>query len=183
MDVVEKVSLPAGTLIANVPFRDYVDAFRVGVDAGRVPDVDTFARAFVDGMPSWVAALMRTRDAAVGLLGLKRSIDAPPSVRPDEPIAAGAFLAFVRVLDRDGDEILAGEDDRHLDFRVSFLYGRAAESPDGTASVTLTTVVRFHNALGRAYFVPVAPMHRRITRAMLSKTATDLMRDSALRGT
>src|SRR5687768_2568378 len=112
--VVEKVSLPPGTLVANLPFADYVDAYRVSVDPTRFPDVDAAARAFGKASPSWISALMRVRDTAVGLFGLKRSVDAPPSVKDDEPIVPGAFIGFFRVIERNDREIIAGEDDRHL---------------------------------------------------------------------
>jgi hypothetical protein len=162
---VERVSIPPGSLIAEVPFTDYADAYRVRVDPERFPDVDAVARAFVKTSPSWIATLMRVRDSAVGLIGLKRSVDAPPSVAHDVRIGPGDFVGFFRVLSRNDREILAGEDDRHLDFRISFLYERDTEG--NGASVVVTTVVKLHNAFGRAYFVPVAPVHRRIVPAML----------------
>ena len=155
MKIIEKVDVPPGSLIAAVPFTDYADAYRVQLDAGRYPDVGSVARAFVKKSPSWISALMRLRDAIVGVFGLKRSIDAPKS---DD------FVGFFRIIARNDHEILAGEDDRHLDFRVSFLY-----EPD--ASLVVTTVVKFHNAFGRAYFVPVRPFHRLIVPAMLRAVA------------
>jgi hypothetical protein len=168
MEKVEKVAVPSRSLIANVGFEDYVDAYRIRVEAERFPDVDAVAHAFVKTSPSWIAALMRLRDSLVGIFGLKRSVDAPPSVPVEKAITPGDFIGFFRVLERNDREILAGENDRHLDFRVSFLYERGAA---GEAWVTVTTVVKFHNAFGRAYFVPVGPFHRRIVPAMLRAAA------------
>lgn len=160
---VEKVSVPEGTLVSEVPFTDYADAYRVELDPVRFPDVDSVARAFVESSPGWIARLMRLRDSAVGVFGLKRSVDAPPTVAKDKRIEPGDFVGFFRVMERNDREILAGEDDRHLDFRISFLYEKG--------SLVVTTVVRFNNALGRAYFVPVAPFHRLIVPAMLRSVA------------
>lgn len=171
---VEKVSVPQGSLVARVPFHDYADAYRMRVDGDRVPDVDTIARAFASGAPSWVMMLMRVRDAIVSLFGLKRSSDAPPSVENDEPIVPGAWLGMFRVVERNEREIVAGEDDSHLDFRLSLLVDRDEEGP----FVVMSTVVKFHNALGRAYFVPVGPMHRLIVPAMVRK-AVDLSKRPA----
>ena len=159
MNDVEKVSVPEGSLVAQVPFTDYADAYRIELDAARFPDVDSVARAFADTSPGWIGALMRVRDHAVSIFGLKRSIDAPKPIREKRPLVPGDFVGFFRVIERNEREILAGEDDRHLDFRVSFLYERPF--------IVVTTVVRFHNGFGRAYFVPVAPFHRRIVPAML----------------
>jgi hypothetical protein len=150
--MVEKVDVPPGSLASRVPFEDYSDAYRIAVDPAAIPDVDAFARAFGGSPPGWVRMLMSVRDAVVGMFGLERAKDAP--VSPD-------FIGFFRILERNDHEILMGEDDRHLDFRVSILH-------DGTG-VIVSTLVRFHNAFGRAYFVPVAPVHRVIVPAMLRR--------------
>ena len=166
MENVARVAVPARSLVARVPFTDYADAYRLELDATRFPDVDTVARAFAETSPGWIGTLMRLRDHLVGIFGLKRSIDAPKTIHDGRPLVAGDFVGFFRVLERNDDEILAGEDDRHLDFRVSFLYER--DPADARrASIVVVTVVRFHNVFGRAYFVPVAPFHRRIVPAML----------------
>jgi hypothetical protein len=163
---IEQVELPMKSLVSAMPFMDHADAFRVKVDCARFPDVDAFARAFLRRPPAWIAAAMRTRDAVVGLFGLKKSSDAPSAtLAPDEAIRTGTRAAIFRVIDRTADEILLGEDDRHLDFRVSLLYEREPESE--IAFVTVSTVVRFNNMLGRAYFLPVRPMHGLVVPAMM----------------
>jgi hypothetical protein len=73
----------------------------------------------------------------------------------------GARVGPMRVLARTEHEILLGEDDKHLDFRVSFALG--------DRTVTVATAVRFHGWTGRAYFAPVRPLHARIVRAMLAR--------------
>lgn len=163
MNDVDKVAVPRGSLVAEVPFTHYADAYRIRLDAHQFPDVDSVARAFVKTSPGWITALMRLRDRLVGVFGLKRGIDAPPPVADESLIEPGDFVGFFRVLERNEKEILAGEDDRHLDFRISFLY----EAREDGAFMTVTTVVKIHNAFGRAYFFLVAPVHRRIVPAMI----------------
>lgn len=158
---VEAVALPDRSLIASVPFHDYTDAFRVRVDEAAFPDVDALARAFGDRVPAWIRALMWIRDGFAGLVGLKRSTDAPAT--GNDALVVGNSIGFFRIVARNEDEIVAGEDDSHLDFRVSFLRGR----DDVGAFVTVSTVVRFNSAVGRAYFVPVGPFHRRVVPAMM----------------
>ena len=166
---VEAVALPERSLIAAMPFHDYADAFRIRVDEEACPDIDALARAFGSRTPAWIRALMWIRDGFAGLAGLKRSTDAPAS-GPNDPLAIGKFIGFFRIVARDENEIVAGEDDRHLDFRVSLLRGR-----DGAgAFVTVSTVVRFNSALGRAYFVPVGPFHRRVVPAMMRAASRSL---------
>lgn len=159
---IEAVTVPDRSLVAALPFHDYTDAFRMRVDEGAVPDVDALARAFARRVPAWIRALMWIRDGFAGLVGLKRSSDAPATGAGD-PLGVGGFIGFFRIVARNDHEIVAGEDDRHLDFRVSFLHDR----DDDGAHVTVTTVVRFNSTLGRAYFVPVGPFHRRVVPAMM----------------
>ena len=64
-------------------------------------------------------------------------------------------------------EIVLGEDDRHLDFRLSLL---RRTSPAGTQLIA-TTVVRSHNALGRTYLTVIRPFHHLVIRASLARFA------------
>ena len=65
------------------------------------------------------------------------------------------------------DEIVLGEDDRHLDFRLSLL---RRNSPTGTQLVA-TTVVRSHNAFGLTYLNLIRPFHHLVVRAHLAHFA------------
>jgi Protein of unknown function (DUF2867) len=172
-DIVEKVKLPEGSLVASLVlterFADHADAFRARVDPARFPDVDAFAHAFLEQEPpTWIAAAMRTRDVLVGsLFGLKTSKDVTandPTPLP-ETLVPGVRRGIFRILQRTPNEILMGEDDSHLDFRVSLFHERIGDD----VLVIVSTVVRFHNALGRAYFVPVRPVHGRIVPAMMRR--------------
>jgi hypothetical protein len=63
-----------------------------------------------------------------------------------------------------------GENDKHLDFRVSILC--TPGSPPTTGSrLTLSTVVYCHNRLGRAYLSVIAPFHRQVVKASLRRAA------------
>lgn len=64
------------------------------------------------------------------------------------------------------DEILLGEGDKHLDIRLSAV---CALDDDGEMRFAVTTLVEFHNAVGRLYFVPVRPFHRLMMRALLRR--------------
>jgi hypothetical protein len=167
---VEKVALPEGSLVAALAagaFTDHSDAFRAHVDPARFPDVDAFAHAFLEQKPpAWIGAAMRTRDAVVGtLFGLKTSADVPPAAPDPGALVPGARRGIFRILERTPNEILMGEDDSHLDFRVSLIHERIGDD----AFVIVSTVVRFHNTLGRLYFLPVRPVHGRVVPAMMRR--------------
>jgi Protein of unknown function (DUF2867) len=80
-------------------------------------------------------------------------------------VTVGVF----KVLDRQDDEILLGEDDRHLNFRASVQLKREAEK----CWAIVSTVVQFNNWLGHAYFVPVRPIHKIIVLAMMRRLSSE----------
>ena len=160
---VEQIGIPGESLIADVfSHADYADAYRVQLPAGAPRDIDALTYSALGAAPRWIHALMALRDRIVRVVGLKTT---PPNQGnlARTPLQPGAALGIFRVIARSADEILLGENDRHLDFRVSVL-----RQSDGAADwVIVSTVVRFNNWLGRAYFLPVRPLHRLIVPAML----------------
>ena len=161
---VQKVDLPTKTLAALAfPRIDYADAYRMRLPDGAPNDIDAVAHAALGTAPRWVTLLMRLRDWLVGMIGLKTSRQTAWRNLGHNRLQAGDRLGVFKVFDRCADELLLGEDDRHLDFRLSVLI-----SSDGSASwVVVSTVVRFNSWLGRAYFLPVQPLHKLIVPAML----------------
>jgi hypothetical protein len=69
------------------------------------------------------------------------------------------YAARHKVIRQAPDEVLMGFDDKHLDFRV-------VATVNG-GFVTLTTIVRWHNAWGRAYLAAIMPFHRAIAARMI----------------
>ena len=87
----------------------------------------------------------------------------------------GAVIGLFRVLARSDTEIILGDDDRHLDFRVGIL---RQVNGDRTV-VVVSTIVSFHNWLGRLYFMPVQRFHRLIVPALMRRAAARLTADTA----
>jgi hypothetical protein len=163
------VGLPRQGLIAGaLPRRDYADAFRVQIPPG-CACASAVAQALFSTVPGWVEILLRLRNALVAPLGLKTG-PAPQAAAPPENAITGQTgplwrIGIFPVLACTPEEILMGEDDKHLNFRVSVLVER--EGADNWAVVS--TAVRFNNWLGRIYFVPVRPVHRVIVPAILRR--------------
>ena len=101
---------------------------------------------------------MNLRSVIVRPLGLKTGADHEPSSD-----AIGIFP----VIERRADYLLLGFDDKHQDFRVIV---RIVSEAD-LQTVTLTTVCRTHNLLGRTYLATILPFHRLIVRTLLSQVA------------
>jgi hypothetical protein len=72
-------------------------------------------------------------------------------------------VGFFPVVSESPGRVVFGLEDRHLDFRAVI----DVVSADEVSHVTVTTLVRLHNVLGRAYLTAILPFHRLIVRAWL----------------
>ncbi len=139
--------------LAGLPEPDVADAFAVALPPGASQDArDWHAALVAAGVPPWVHGLVRIRSL------LARSL----RLRTADALRAGPLTAIAAR----PEVVIAGEDDRHLDFRVLVEVEHAAS---GRAQLVLTTVVQRHNRLGRAYFALIRPFHGRIVRALLGR--------------
>jgi hypothetical protein len=75
-------------------------------------------------------------------------------------------------LNRTENEVILGEDDRHLNFRISLL--KSDTPTPHQKKLTLSTTVEFKNWFGKLYFLPVQPFHSLIVPTMLNGILNDL---------
>jgi hypothetical protein len=129
-------------------------------------DPDVPWRFLIAQQPSWIGWLTNLRDVVVACFGLKTVKHlATLATEPD----AGRIGIF-RVYSRSETEIVLGEDDKHLDFRLSVV--RTPDlSPALGGQLTVSTVVHCHNLMGRAYLWVIAPFHRLVVKASLRRAA------------
>lgn len=127
---------------------------------------DELIAAFHTVAPGWVDALMLARDRLVGLCGLKTG--GPRRALPTPPFQVGQRLGVFRILHLAPDEAVLGEDDRHLDFRVSLLCT--------AGQLRVSTLVRPHNLFGWLYLASVLPFHHLISSVMIGRMARQLNR-------
>ena len=144
-------SVEAGTVLAGAQFSD---AFRVSVNGINL-NARRAAEKLLAHNPGWIDALLRLRNTLVRPFGLKTSGLGEP--------ASGGMIGIFPVISETPERIVAGFDDRHLDFRVVV----DVEPSHPGHQVTATTLVKTHNLLGRAYLAVVLPFHRVIVRSLL----------------
>lgn len=158
------VPLPPATSIARLyPTTDLADAYCVALPAGASTDPEVLARFMFAQQPRWATALMALRDTLVRGLGLKTT----------KQLAGGPAdtrVGIFRIHARDAREIVLGEDDRHLDFRLS-VHRAEPQGADAPPRLTVSTVVHCHNRLGRGYLRVIAPFHRAIVQSTLRRAA------------
>lgn len=140
-----------------LPGAQFMDAFSTVIDDATLNARQTAERMFAR-QPRWIAVLMAMRDRIVTPFGLKTEKMA--RIATDR-------VGMFPVISETPQRIVAGLDDRHLDFRVI-----VDVAPSGSQQrVTTTTIVLTHNLLGRAYLAIIMPFHRLVVRAMLKQVA------------
>ncbi|WFU16794.1 DUF2867 domain-containing protein [Bradyrhizobium sp. CB3481] len=136
----------------------FADAFCIEV-GDRDLDARHAAERMMARQPRWAELLVRLRNFLVAPLGLKTS-----GANPDAP---RDMIGIFPVVSETPDRLIAGFNDRHLDFRVVVDVTAAGEA----RQVTATTVVKTHNRLGRTYLAIIMPFHRLIVPALLRQIA------------
>ncbi len=145
---------------ADIPEPDFADVVVEVIPAASPPvpaDPAWWAGEVfnVRSAPGWVKLLLALRQAAVGLVGIRR----------------GDSSAF-RVASVRGEEALIATDESHLDFR-------AAVGVDvQRRMIRVTTVVKLHGWQGRLYFAPVSLLHGPVTRSMVRAAIRRFRKDS-----
>ena len=165
-----KTTFPNQSLLNRLDKRyDYVDSFEGTVvdKDNKLKSVDV-AKAFFSSSPKWVDKLFKFRNKLVSLLGLKSSGNniGRQKVLDNFKCELGDQIGLFKVFDKTDDEVVLGEDDKHLNFRVSLFLDKPKD--DGLKkSLIISTTVVFNNRFGRLYFLPVRPFHKFIVPIML----------------
>ena len=112
--------------------------------------------------PRWAEALLTLRNLLVAPFGLKTSGAGHAAPRD--------MIGIFPVVSETPDRLVAGFNDRHLDFRVvvdvTAPGARQAGHRDDAGAKT-------HNWLGRTYLAIIMPFHRLIVPALLRQVAAD----------
>jgi hypothetical protein len=148
-------NVDAGTVLAGAQF---IDAFRVDIGTAAVNAREACTR-MVANEPGWISALVRLRNILVTPFGLKRSGEGAP--------APGGLIGLFPVLSETPERLIAGFNDFHLDFRIVVDVAGDAASRE----VTLTTLVKTNNWLGRTYLAIITPFHKVVARSMIGGIA------------
>ena len=144
-------NVDAGAVLSGAQF---IDAFRVGVGATQLSAREACTRMVVHG-PRWIDALTRLRNILVTPFGLKKS--------GEGAYAPGGLIGLFPVVSETPERLVAGFNDYHLDFRI--VVDVAGEAT--LRHVTVTTLVKTNNFLGRTYLTLITPFHKLVARSMM----------------
>ena len=157
MNVVE-CDVPSGSLlgrelIEGVYFRNFYQAPLSRMELGIV---DIFFGIF-GHHPLWMKLLLVVRNKVAFLAGL----DAPTTseilhVEIKDRYAVGDKIGVWPIFSLSEDEVVAGRNNKHMDFRLSVL-----KVPDGDrTNVVVSTICTVHNLTGKLYLFFIVPFHR-----------------------
>jgi hypothetical protein len=152
-------------LVRSLERIDFADAYEVPM---RQPDlaVDAAYWAVFGAEPAWVRCLMNLRGHIAVRFGLTHPFNTPSTSPEQVPeFRPGARVGPFTVQSIMAHELIVGDDDKHLNFRISAL----KTSRGGQFFLTISTAVEIHNALGHVYMFVVKPFHRFIAPFMVSR--------------
>jgi hypothetical protein len=165
MPVIECEVPPSSALSQDLIRSAYFhDSYRVPLTRPGLSIVDIFFALF-GHTPFWMKALLIARNAIARRFGL----EAPAAAEILHPTMRASY----HVGDKIGpwpiyfigeDEIVAGRNNKHLDFRLSVLRVK-----DGDAgSVVVSTICSVHNLAGKIYLFFIVPFHRTGVKSLMS---------------
>jgi Protein of unknown function (DUF2867) len=145
------------------------DSYRAPQTRPQANMVDIFFDIF-GHHPSWMKALLIIRNKVAAWCGLDAATASEIiNVEPKAQYAVGDKIGPWPIYTLTEGELVAGRDNKHLDFRLSLL----RVSDDGVPSVVVSTICTVHNLAGKIYLFFIIPFHRwgvkrLIARAILS---------------
>jgi len=126
------------------------------------PDLSVFEQLIklFQHTPQWIEWSMNMRNKITSKIGLKdlgsfKQID---THKKENEYVAGDRIGIFTFLQRTENELVIGDDDKHLNVTLSIYKNEV---------LTVTTIVHIKNWLGRLYMLPVIPAHRKIVPATL----------------
>lgn len=165
MSIIE-CDIPSGSALDQDRIENayFCDSCQAPLARRQLGIVEIYA-AILGHAPPLLKALLIVRNAIVRPFGLNAPA-ASEILRGEFKVghAVGDTIGRWRIFFISDDEIIAGADDRHQDFRVSVLRVRTEE----TANVVVTTICNVHNTFGKIYLFFVIPVHRYGVRRLMS---------------
>jgi hypothetical protein len=137
---VTPVSLPPESGIAKAYASvSLADAYSIELPTGASTNPELLARFIFSQQSIWTDSLMTVRDALVAGFGLKTAKQLTSLCGESRASRVGIF----KIYSTSQTEIVLGEDDKHLDFRLSVLCP-APPSLKGKRHLIVSTVVHCH---------------------------------------
>lgn len=170
---VVKCNIPALSVLDRrlIEAAFFRDSYRVPLRRVQVSAVDIFFGIF-GHHPLWMKMALMVRNR----LALYCGLDAPSALEILHPVRKNSYsindiIGPWPIFFLTPTELVAGHNDRHLDFRLSVL---KVVANDASASAVISTVCTTHNVFGKLYLFFVVPFHTwGVQRLLSSAVAAD----------
>lgn len=179
---IQKKDLPKNSLLDPEKIKyDYIDCYQgIVKDSKDNITVTDVGKSFFLSSPKWVDQLFAARNTIVSIFGLKTagSPDEREALLKSFKCEKGEQLGLFKVFDKNENEVILGEDDKHLNFRISLYLEKEGNQPD-TKNLKISTTVQFNNWFGLLYFLPVRAFHQLIVPTMLKAIIKNLEKETS----
>jgi hypothetical protein len=135
---------------------DFRDAYRVPLSRSDLGVVEIFFAIFAR-RPGWMKLMLIARNKAATLVGLEVPTTSEiMNMEKKDRYLVGEKIGPWPIFFLGSDELIAGRDNKHMEFRVSIM-----KVHDGTRpSVVVSTLCLVHNKFGQYYLSSVIPFHK-----------------------
>jgi hypothetical protein len=135
---------------------DFRDAFRAPLSRSDLSVVEIFFAIFAR-RPSWMNLMLIARNKAAALAGLEVPTTAEIiNMEKRDRYFVGEKIGPWPIFFLSSDELVAGRDNKHMDFRLSIMKMHDSIRP----SVVVSTLCMIHNKFGQYYLSSIIPFHK-----------------------
>lgn len=174
---VKEIEMGNDYLISNALENiDFVDHYQLSTkQLHYAPEPKDLMIAFFKSFPKSFMYLLILREKIANFFNLKTAEKLDEQSRIEQlhnfKGNIGDSIAIFHVLEKNEEEILTGEDDSHLNFRLSFI----TYKDDDAINLEMATTVDINNRLGKIYFAIVKPIHKYYMKQILRKMEVELL--------
>ncbi len=132
--------------------------------------------AFFKAFPKSFIFLLRTRERIAKWLRLKTADESDSKIETLHQFKGeiGDRIALFEVLAKNEQELMTGQNDSHLDFKLSFI----SYADQTGVKLELATTVIINNKIGKFYFAVVKPFHRFYLKRIIKRMEHELVNQS-----
>jgi hypothetical protein len=167
MAAVVECEVPSSSILDRrlVEAAYFRDSYRAPLARTGVPIVEVFFSIF-GHHPAWMKLLLLVRNRIASFCGL----DAPTAseilnLEVKSSYSVGEKIGVWPIFALTDTELVAGRNNKHLDFRLSVL----KEADGKQESVVVSTICTVHNRFGEVYLFFIVPFHKWGVQQLLSR--------------
>lgn len=160
---IRKAQILQSDLINQYLPANFTECLQCNFASSKKVTADDIMIQFWTVSPKWVNALFKLRDILVKPFGIKGGNEGNKAAL-EESIRSGRTYSFMSIPAKTDNETILSANDKHL---VMYLSVKVQELNERDKELTISTLVKFHNLLGRVYFFFIYPFHCIIVKSML----------------